>query len=334
MNSDEKLAFLQSTSLANVLTIQEMVLMSHHINIIHASQGDYITKQGQKSNGMFILVEGDAMVTVKILGSGSANLEKITTGGFIGDIAVIDSEPYAVSVVAASEVTCLHIPNSYFDMLAYLFPETNYKINNIIANRLCEDLKFQHANILSLMQKIAIAPQSMLGEVIKTFNQPSSINFSDVGISLEHLQHTNIFNTFSVEELTDLFGYGEIFQAPNQCTLIREGETEPPCFILMRGAAQNSIVQSSKFAKLSVLGPMSLFCGMVYVIPETRALFNYTTCEQAIFIRINFQQMQTIKNMQPELWYKLYHLICISFARLKRSADKLEIRLNSESYNR
>lgn len=334
MNNDEKLTFMQQTSLATTLSAQDVMLMSHHANIIHLEQGEFIIQQGQKSNGMFILMDGSAIVTVKKLGSGSANLAKLKSGDFIGDIAVIDHAPYSSSVIAETSVTCIHIPNSYFDMLAYLFPQTKYILNSVLTNRLCEELKEQQAYILTLMQKIPITPQSMLGEVIKTFHKPDEISFSDMQLSLDYLLQRSFFKQFTRDELTALFSYCDLLHAPKLCTLIREGENETPCYIVLRGAVQNSVVQDNKFAKLSVLEPMTIFCGMMYIIPETRALFDYATCEQAILMRFSFSQMNMIKTSQPELWYKLFDIICVSFARLKKFADKLEIRLNSEFYNR
>jgi len=334
MNHDLKLTILQKTVFANVLNTQEMALLAHHINEDNFKQGDFIIKQGQKSHGMYIIIEGKAMVTAKVLGSGSTNLENLTEGSLVGEKTIIDHSPYSISVIALEDVNCLHIPNNYFEMLFYLFPETKYKITELLVKFICESLKNQHANILNRMQKIEITPQSMLGQVIKTFHQPNIITFPETQIKFEDLLKTDIFKTYSGEELDTLFSFADIIHAPKLCTLIRSGESKSSCYIILRGAVQASVVQNNKFAKLHVKGPMSLFCSITYILNDTPALFNYTSCEQAILLRISYEKIQMIKSEKLTLWYKIYDDVAKSFASLIQFADKLEVRLNSETYNR
>lgn len=331
--NNEKILLLQNTPLGKVLNSQEIELAAQHIALKHYMQGEPIITQGKKSNGMFIICQGSALETTKILGAGSTNLDTLTIGNFIGEITIIDRHPYTTSVVAAEKTLCIHLPNSYFDMLAFTFPEASHRVINMIMTNICNRLKFQNGNILNIMQKINITPQTMLGQFIKTFNKPKNIAFSDTGFTLNDLMKMDFFSIFSDVEFNLLFEKAEIIYAPNQCTFITEGDKESGCYIILRGAVQTSIVEDNKFAKLCVLGPMSLFCSITYLLPDTPATFNYASCEHAILLKFTYETMQEIRKEYPELWYKLFSYIAQTFVIFFKSAQRLEIRLNSEIYN-
>ncbi len=120
--------------------------------------------------------------------------------------------------------------------------------------------------------------------------------------------------------------------AAKQCTLLQENEKNLSCYIVLRGAVQSSIIQDNKFAKLSVLGATNLFCNKIDDIPIS--IINYTTCERAVLLKISDANLTMLQNNNKELWYKMSEQICKSFAALESAAEKLDIRLNSELYNR
>jgi hypothetical protein len=61
---------------------------------------------------------------------------------------------------------------------------------------------------------------------------------------------------------------------------------------------------------------------------------NFTSCEKMIAMHISNENISRIKKENIELWYKLFNQICHSLAALEKSVYKLDVRLNSEIYNR
>ncbi len=120
---------------------------------------------------------------------------------------------------------------------------------------------------------------------------------------------------------------------PRHCTLIKEGESVADFYLILRGAVLSSVRVENKAAKLSVLPPLSVFCGMSFH-DNRPVIFEFTTCERAIILKISAEKFAKLKDDRVEVWYYLYDAMCRSWASLAQAADKLDIRLHSELYNR
>jgi CRP-like cAMP-binding protein len=121
--------------------------------------------------------------------------------------------------------------------------------------------------------------------------------------------------------------------APNHCPVIKISDQIEDTYIVLRGAVQSSIRYKNKFAKLSVLAPMMFFCCNT-LINQKPAILDYTTCERVILMQIPAVALKHFKENKTELWYKLNDMIAKSFAALEQAANRLDIRLHGELYNR
>lgn len=76
-------------------------------------QGDYVVRQGQVGTGLYVILEGEAVVL-----RGFEEVGRLSAGDFFGELAVIDQMPRAASVRAETPLRCLAI--AAWDMLKLL----------------------------------------------------------------------------------------------------------------------------------------------------------------------------------------------------------------------
>lgn len=332
-NSDIKDALVK-TKLYESLESPELDILIAHSKIITFSPGDIILQQGKINENLYIILEGNAVVSAKRLGKGVINIMALQEGNLLGEISSTEKGPSHTSVIATSKVQCLLITKTYIDTLSLFFPESKYKIARMIAKEICNRLVNVHQKITHFMTDADMVTRSRFGAVIKSLTKPEPISFADAEIDTQQLKKSPFFSVFTSEEYEILLKHSKLIKTAKQCNLIHEGEKNPSCYIILFGAVQSSIVHDNKIAKITVQGPMTIIGNISVVDKNLASLINYATCERAILLTMTESDISLLQKNNIQLWYKVFDLICESFAILERSTEKLDIRLNSELYNR
>lgn len=325
---------LLSTPLCHYLNYDELDLLTTQSKFISFEPGEIITTQGEKSEGIYIILEGSASVTARILGEGVAHLTTLKHGNFIGAVSLIEDGLRATSIVAKTKVICMLITKNYFDTLALFFPETKYKFTLAIAEDVYSRIQYTYQKITDIMSTSHMTTRSIFSEVIKSFNKPELIKSEDVHFDLNQLKTAAFFENFTDEEIKYFVEQGELIMASAGCHLIHEGEQNTPNYFILSGAVQANITKDNKVAKVGVLGPLTFFCSLTTLDNNASAIINYTTCERVLLLKISHEKYELLKNENLRLWYKVFDGVCKSYVVLERSIEKLAIRLDIELYNR
>jgi CRP/FNR family cyclic AMP-dependent transcriptional regulator len=332
MNAELKQALLQS-SLCKYLSMNDLDMLITYSKTVKYAPGDAVLAQGEISNGTQVIIAGEAMVTAKVLGVGAINIIVLNQGSFIGEISQLLKTASTVSVVAKTHLECFFISSGYFEMLGSMFPETKYKINKAVIEDVCLRQKSLHKKITAFISHSQMAPKSIFGEVLNSLSRPKETSLKVIQMKPEKLKQIDVLNAMNDEQVAILLKHSTILDAPRNATIMREGEKTPVCYFILRGAMQSSIRQVHKIAKLSVLAPGKLFCCMS-IIDGTPSIFDFTTCEHTILLKLSADQLAQLKEKDVTIWYMIQDEICKSVAALEQAASKLDIRLNSELYNR
>ena len=310
----------------------ELEMLMSYCKLVTFTDGQTVFQQGKASEGMLAIISGSALVSVKTLGEEAMHLAVLERGDFVGEINLIEKGPCTASVYAKGELVCLLVTTTYFEMLGLSFPEIKFKISRALTETICTRLIDLHKKITDIMEKSDIATMSLFNNVLTSLIKPSKISMEDAHINLELLKTFTPFKLFTEEDLTELIKHTDFISAEKNCTLIKENEMTPCFFMVLRGAVSSNIVKDHKVAKLSILGPMAFF-GSISYIDGLSSIITYRSCERVILLRLSTENLALLQKNNIALWYKIYDLICDSFVILERSADKLQIRLNSELYN-
>jgi CRP-like cAMP-binding protein len=97
--------------------------------------GQILFKEGEKSNGMFLVRKGELQVFVT-QGSKEVNLAVVGAGGMIGEMALFDQKPRSASVRAKEECEVSHITNDDFVNLMKQIPKWFVGLMTTLSGRL------------------------------------------------------------------------------------------------------------------------------------------------------------------------------------------------------
>ncbi|HDQ26369.1 MAG TPA: cyclic nucleotide-binding domain-containing protein [bacterium] len=78
------------------------------------SAGDYVFKEGDPGEEMFIIHKGKINIT-KMTGDGEKTLVTLGSGDFFGEMAVIDKAPRSAGAVAAEDTICVVLNEDLFE---------------------------------------------------------------------------------------------------------------------------------------------------------------------------------------------------------------------------
>lgn len=313
------------------LDLKELDRLVAYTKIVTFSSGQVLQQQGKMSEGLYIIIKGSALVSARTLGTELINLAILTPGDFIGDL--IEKKISATSVTANSQLECLLITNEYFDMLSIFFPEMKYKITKAIAETVCQRLRVMHDKILSIIKESSMTSQFTFGEIIKSLTRPKETTFIETNIKPDDIKNSELFKSLTKDDFEIFLKNCNLIKANRYCDLIKENEQETSYFVILRGAVQLSVIYHKKLAKLTVLGPLAVMCGISY-IDDQPSIFSYETCERAILLQLSAEHLHQLHDKNIILWYKIYDSICRTIVSLEEAANRLYLRLNSEFYNR
>ncbi len=302
--------------------------------LIEFTQGETIVRQGKVIDGMYILLNGETDIFARILGEGNTKLDTVGPGAFLGEISFIEQTPSPTTATAKGNAKCIYISLMLYELLTGYFPELKYNLLKEISVQVCGRLKKMHDKVSDIINNSNMTSLSLLGRVIHSITQAKQSLKPITELNSADLKHKGFFPSFTHDEVDELIEHAVLLEASKNCILIHEHENIPACFIIMQGAVQSSIIQQNKLAKLSVIGPGSLFAGVACVDHETDFTVTFISCESASLLKITSEALAYFEKNRPEIWYKLFTLICGSILALGRSINKLDVRLNIEKYNR
>jgi len=331
MNSNDIEKMMLLTKPFKYLDTNELNIIKPYCNSVRFKEGNVIISQGKRSDAMYIILTGDALILVRLLGEKTIDLSVLERGNFFGEVSLIQKAASTATVIAKTELNCLQLTTPYFDILEKNFPNIRYKITRAITDEICTRLKNLHQKISALLETKVRTKSSYLTKSDFSFGI-HEITFADIHLDKNNLKAIPFFKKFDDAEFNVLIQNSQIFYVDPYQTLIKEKDGEDVLYIILRGAVQLSVIVQNKISKLHVLSPVRLF-GNMTLINKTPSLINYSSCERVVLLKINQEHLQILQKKHITLWEKLFNYLCESFIDHEKAANKLLIRLNSESYN-
>jgi small-conductance mechanosensitive channel/CRP-like cAMP-binding protein len=130
----ERLAALQRLDLFSGLAGAELELLAQGVRRVRFAAGEPIIRQGEAGDSLFIIVQGDVLVS---LGHGGIN-QSVTTlkpGDFFGEMSLITGEPRSATCAARTDVVCYVIDHAAFKTLLAERPQVVEQLSSILASR-------------------------------------------------------------------------------------------------------------------------------------------------------------------------------------------------------
>lgn len=104
------------------------------------SAGGTIVRQDDAGDSMYVLVDGEAVVTHR-KDSQSFELARLRDGDFFGEIALVDEGPRSADVVAVTDCKLVQISQGTIRALAGVYPAAAFKLMLSVGRVLVERLR-------------------------------------------------------------------------------------------------------------------------------------------------------------------------------------------------
>ena len=90
--------------------------------------GEYIFREGESGNRLYLIVEGDVRISRDVPGSGEEALAVLKPGALFGEMAVFDRSERSTHAISNGGTTVLTITRPDFEMLLDFNREMAYKV--------------------------------------------------------------------------------------------------------------------------------------------------------------------------------------------------------------
>ena len=100
--------------------------------------GDFIARQAEIGNEMFIIMSGEVRVVVRTTESQDRELARRQPGEVVGEMSILSQEPRMASLVAVGDVRTLTVEQRQFEGILRERPDTALAVMRVLCARLKE----------------------------------------------------------------------------------------------------------------------------------------------------------------------------------------------------
>ncbi|MEN9374219.1 MAG: hypothetical protein RIR79_1771 [Pseudomonadota bacterium] len=108
------LDLIRRVSLFTMLTDEQAVVLADAVVKKRFKSGEFLVKQGEKSNALYIILAGRAHVFMSDEKGREVILNVQSAGDYVGEMSLIDNEPHSASVVVDRQVDALELKRGDF----------------------------------------------------------------------------------------------------------------------------------------------------------------------------------------------------------------------------
>lgn len=136
LSTTDKMIFLKRVSIFSGMTLEQIRVLTAHLEEQHFLPGEVILYEGDFSQELYILVSGRVRIVKDYHGSHERPLANLTPGDFFGEMAIFESAPRSATVVAEDEAELLVLSPEKFKQTIYQKPDMAFEIFRELSARL------------------------------------------------------------------------------------------------------------------------------------------------------------------------------------------------------
>ncbi|HOZ72023.1 MAG TPA: cyclic nucleotide-binding domain-containing protein [Spirochaetales bacterium] len=158
---------LRRTSLLDGLSSDAVALVLASGSFVRFKAGETVMHEGEKSDTMYLFLEGDVDVTkdltLKISGKGFGHAEKSMTrlragtAPVFGEMSMFSDEPRSATVGAASDCVFFEVTRRSFEAICARDPRLGLELTRRIAVMLASRVRKGNDDVLKLSTALSIA---------------------------------------------------------------------------------------------------------------------------------------------------------------------------------
>ena len=106
-------------------------LFSREPNVLTLKSGETLFQKGDPARSMYVVLTGELRI-----GDGNAIYDRLTEGGIVGEMALIDHGPRSATVTASTDCTLVEIDEKRFLFLVQQTPMFALSVMRLLSQRL------------------------------------------------------------------------------------------------------------------------------------------------------------------------------------------------------
>lgn len=132
----DKMIFLRRVSIFSSMTLEQIRVLTSHLDEQHFLAGEVIFHEGEFSQELYIIVSGKVRIVKDYGKPQERTINLLETGDFFGEMAIFESAPRSATVVAIEEVELLMLSPDKFKQTIYQKPDMAFEIFRELSARL------------------------------------------------------------------------------------------------------------------------------------------------------------------------------------------------------
>ena len=125
----------------------------------HLAAGDVLFRQGDPSDGMYLVISGRLLVTVMDQDGEAKTVNELGPRETVGEFALLTSEPRSATIYAARDTTVARLSTALFERLARQHPDLMRRLAGIVVERLHQEMGHKKVQAAQTMI-VALLPAS------------------------------------------------------------------------------------------------------------------------------------------------------------------------------
>ncbi len=122
VNEEKTRDFILTLPLFDSFKMDELDILSKHMNYMEIMRGSYLFTEGDKGNYMCFVVRGLLDVLKKTNNGDYRVVARLGKGNTIGEMSIVDNSPRSASVVARQPTVVILLTKKGFDILTGQYP--------------------------------------------------------------------------------------------------------------------------------------------------------------------------------------------------------------------
>ncbi len=145
-------SFLINLPIFSSFNVGELSILAQHMSFVHLKRGEYLFVEGDQGSFMGFVVSGILEVQKRSNDDENIVLARLTKGGSIGEMALIDKSPRSATVIAKQATTMVTLTDKGFELLAQKSPSLGIKVIQKIARLLSLNMRRTSSKLADLLQ--------------------------------------------------------------------------------------------------------------------------------------------------------------------------------------
>lgn len=148
---DASIEIIKESSFFECFNDDEIDILGRWFRAYSADTGCVVLHEGDKSNCLCIIIKGTVNIFKGLPNDEQLKIAEVQAGESIGEMGIIDGEPFSASAIASTDSTVLLVTREDFEDIVKQYSEIGNKLLWILSKILTARLRTTTARLASLL---------------------------------------------------------------------------------------------------------------------------------------------------------------------------------------